>query len=106
MGTRIKTGDLVKIISGSDKGKTGKVVSVSPKTNQVLIEGIGNRTRHMRANVGRQAGKKDIHVAINASKVALVVDEKTKSTSRVGYAKNNQGHTIRIARQANNKEVK
>ena len=106
MGTRIKTGDIVKIISGADKGKTGKVTKVMPSENKVLIEGIGNRTRHMRPNMYRTGGKKDIQVGIDASKVALVIDEKAGKTSRIGYGKDKDGKTVRIARQANNREVK
>jgi large subunit ribosomal protein L24 len=106
MGTRIKTGDTVKIISGANKGTTGKVTKVLPAENKVFIEGVGNRTRHMRRSMYRQSGKKDIQVGIDASKVALVVDEKAGKTSRVGFAKNNEGKTVRIARQANNREIK
>ncbi len=106
MGTRIKTGDTVKVISGANKGTTGKVTKVMPSENKVLIEGIGNRTRHMRRSMYRQSGKKDIQVGIDASKVALVVDAKAGKVSRVGYAKDNDGKTIRIARQANNREIK
>ena len=106
MGTRIKTGDTVKVISGANKGTIGKVTKVMPSENKVLVEGIGNRTRHMRRSMYRQSGKKDIQVGIDASKVALVVDEKAGKVSRVGYAKDNDGKTIRIARQANNREIK
>ncbi len=106
MGTRIKTGDAVKIISGTNKGTTGKVTKVLPSENKVLIEGVGNRTRHMRPNMYRAGGKKDIQVGIDASKVALVIDEKSGKTSRIGFAKNDQGKTVRIARQANNREIK
>ncbi len=103
---RIKTGDLVKVISGSDKGKTGKVTKVSPKENLIFVEGIGNRTRHMRPSQFRAAGKKDIQVGIDASKVKLIIDEKTGATSRIGYEKNADGKTVRVARQANNREIK
>ena len=106
MGVRIKTGDTVKIISGADKGKTGKVTKVVPAENKVFIEGIGNRERHMRPNMYRRGGKKEIQVGIDASKVALVIDTKAGTTSRIGYAKNDEGKTVRVARQANNREVK
>ena len=106
MGVRIKTGDTVKIISGSEKGKTGKVTKVLPQENKVFIEGIGNRERHMRPTVYRRAGKKDIQVGIDMSKVALVIDAKSGETSRIGYTKNDDGKTVRVARQANNREVK
>ena len=106
MGIRIKTGDLVKVISGSFKGQTGKVTKIKPAEELVYIEGLGNRTRHMRANMYRQGGKKDIHVGIDASNVALVIAEKAGKTSRIGYGKDKDGKTVRIARQANNREVK
>lgn len=106
MGVRIKTGDTVKIISGANKGTTGKVTKVVPSENKVFIEGVGNRTRHMRPTTYRQGGKKDIQVGIDASNVALVIDAKTSTTSRVGYGKDKDGKTVRIARQANNREIK
>ena len=106
MGVRIKIGDTVKIISGANKGTTGKVTKVVPSKNKVFIEGVGNRTRHMRPTMYRQGGKKDIQVGIDASNVALVIDTKAGTTSRVGYGKDKDGKTVRIARQANNREIK
>ena len=106
MSVRIKTGDTVKIIAGAAKGQTGKVTKVLPAENKVFVEGYGKRTRHMRGSAYRQAGKKDIQVGINMSNVALVIDEKAGKTSRVGYAKDKDGKTVRIARQANNREIK
>ncbi len=106
MGVRIKIGDTVKIISGANKGTTGKVTKVVPSENKVFIEGVGNRTRHMRPTMYRQGGKKDIQVGIDASNVALVIDTKASTTSRVGYGKDKDGKTVRIARQANNREIK
>ena len=60
----------------------------------------------MRPNMYRAGGKKDIQVGIDASKVALVIDEKSGKTSRVGFTKDDKGNTVRIARQANNREIK
>jgi len=76
MKTRIKTGDTVKIISGSHKGKTGKVVKVAPASQLGFVEGIGNRTRHLRPTSTQKGGKKDIHVGIHLSKLAII--EKTE----------------------------
>jgi large subunit ribosomal protein L24 len=101
---RIKTGDLVKIISGDHKGEVKKVLKVLPKTHQVLLDGIGIRERHLKPSRFNKGGKKEIHVGIALSKVALVVDEKTSKTSRVGYAKKDN-QTVRIARNYNNKEI-
>lgn len=104
---RIHKDDLVKVISGKHKGTTGKVVSVNTKDATVLVEGIGVGHRHIRpSQYNPRGGKKDIHVPIDISKVALVVDAKTGKTSRVGLVENADGGKTRIARQANNKEIK
>ena len=71
MKTQIKTGDMVKIIAGSNKGKTGKVVKVAPADKLVFIEGIGNRTRHMKPTQYQKGGKKDIHSGIHVSNLKL-----------------------------------
>jgi large subunit ribosomal protein L24 len=104
---RIKKGDLVKVISGDNKGTTAKVLTVLASKNAVLLEGIGQKHRHVKPNtLNPRGGSKDIHVPVPLSKVALVVDEKTGKTSRVGYVKNADGATTRVARQANSKEIK
>lgn len=103
----IKKGDTVKLISGADKGTTAKVLSVLPRKNAVLLEGIGQKHRHVKPNqLNPRGGSKDIHVPTPLSKVALVIDEKTGKTSRVGYVKSTDGTTTRVARQANSKEIK
>jgi large subunit ribosomal protein L24 len=104
---RIKTGDTVKLISGSNKGTTGKVMRVLPKENAALVEGIGTRERHVKPNrLNPKGGKKQIQVPVSLSKLALVVDTKTGDTSRVGYAKNSEGKTVRLAKKLDNREVK
>ena len=104
MATRIRKDDLVNIIAGSNKGVTGKVLSVTPAG--VLVEGVGLKTRHVKpSQLNPRGGKKDIHVAVPAHKVALVADEKTAKTSRVGY-KVTEGVKTRVARQLKNKEIK
>ena len=104
---RILKGDTVKIISGVNKGATAKVLAVLTKENAVLLEGVGQKHRHVRANaLNPRGGSKDIHVPVQLSKVALVVEEKTGKTSRVGYVKNVDGGTTRVARQLNSKEIK
>ena len=103
----VKKGDTVKIIAGADKGTTAKVVAVLTKKNAVLLEGIGQKHRHIKpSQLNPRGGSKDIHVATPLHKVAVVVDEKSGKTSRVGYIKNADGGTTRVARQANSKEIK
>ncbi len=103
---RIHKDDLVKVIAGAHKGTTGKVLKVSSKDQTVLVEGVGVGHRHIKPNqYNPRGGKKDIHVPVDISKVALVIDEKSGKTSRVGLVKNADGGKTRVARQANNKEI-
>lgn len=107
MARRIQKDDLVKIISGSKKGTTGKVLAVMTKKNAALIEGVGTKHRHVKpSQLNPRGGSKDIHVSTPLHKLALVVDEKSGKTSRVGYVKNADGAKVRLARQAKNKEIK
>lgn len=104
---RIRKDDLVKVISGSKKGTTAKVLKVDTAKNTVLLEGIGLRHRHVKpTQLNPTGGKKDIHVAMDISKVALVVDEKSGKTSRVGLVTNADGVKTRVAKSMNNKEIK
>lgn len=104
---RIIKGDIVKLISGANKGTTGKVLQVLAKKNAVLVEGVGNKHRNVKpSQLNPRGGHKDIHVPTSLHKVALVTDAKTGTTSRVGLVKNADGTTTRVARQNKNKEIK
>jgi large subunit ribosomal protein L24 len=104
---RIVKGDIVKLISGANKGTTGKVVAVLTAKKAVLIEGIGVKHRHIKpSQLNPRGGSKDVHTPVSLHKVALVTDEKSGTTSRVGYVKSVDGTTTRVARQQNSKEIK
>lgn len=105
MAQRIKKDDFVKIVSGKNKGTTGKVLAVDSKKNSALIEGVGLGHRHVKpSQLNPRGGKKDIHVATPLHKLALVVDEKSAKVSRIGY-KVTAGVKTRVARQLKNKEI-
>lgn len=107
MANRIRKDDLVKIIAGKDKGTTGKVVSVLPAKNAALVEGVGVTSRKVKpSQLNPTGGSKDIHVPVPLHKLALVIDDKAASTSRIGYKLTDSGDKVRVARQQNNKEVK
>jgi large subunit ribosomal protein L24 len=80
---RIIKDQLVKIIAGANRGKTGKVVRVSE--NKVWVEGVNMKERHIAPNrLNPRGGKKDVHKPIDISNVALIIDGKDQ-TSKVGY---------------------
>ena len=84
----VKTGDKVMIISGKDKGQTGKVLAVSPKEGKVIIEGRNMVTKHVKPRrQGEQGGIVKAEGAIYACKVMPVCPKCGKAT-RVGYSVN------------------
>ena len=68
----VKTGDNVIVLSGKDKGKKGKVLSVNPAKRTVIVEGVSMATKHKKPRKqGDVGGIVDAEGAIYASKVAL-----------------------------------
>lgn len=68
----IKKGDTVTVLSGNEKGKSGKVLETFPKLNMVLVEGVMMRKKHQKARREGQKGQIiDKHFPIHASNVAL-----------------------------------
>jgi len=67
---KIKKGDEVKIITGKDKGKKGKIVNVLVKENKVIVEGINMMKKHQRPRKsGEKGSMKNIEMPIDASNV-------------------------------------
>lgn len=107
MALKIKKGDTVRVNAGNHKGKTAEVIAILPEQSKVLLKGIGERKRHVSANqVNPRGSKKDIHLPLPISNVALVADKTSQKTSRVGWIVKPNGEKIRVARQLKNKEVK
>ena len=75
----LKTGDTVIVLSGVEKGKTGKVTAAFPKHNLVLVEGVGMRKKHQKPRKQGQHGQiVDKQHAIQASKVMEIGRHKEK----------------------------
>ena len=81
----VKTGDTVYVISGKDKGKTGKVLKVFPKKGKIVVENINMITKHMKpSQINPQGGDVTKPAPMFSSKVMLF-DEKAGKPTRVGY---------------------
>jgi large subunit ribosomal protein L24 len=93
---RLKTGDLVVVLAGKDKGKTGKVLRFSKKPNRVFVESINNVKKHIRPNPqkNQQGGIIDIESAIHISNVAIV-NPSTNKADRVGFKYLEDGRKVR-----------
>jgi large subunit ribosomal protein L24 len=80
---RLKVGDLVQVISGKDKGKTGVIKRLLKDADKVVVEGIAMVTRHQRPNALQpEGGRIQKEAAIHACKV-MPVDPQTNKPTRV-----------------------
>lgn len=97
---KIRKGDTVKVLSGKDKGKTGKVLKVLPKFGKVVVENINIHTKYERSRRPGQPGQK-ISAAgpMNASKV-MMIDSNSGKPTRIGYQVLEDGSKQRIARKS------
>lgn len=93
---KIHKGDTVKIISGNDKNKQGKVIAIIPITNRIVVEGLNMKKKHVRP---RQQNKKGelVHIpgAFHISR-AMIVCPKCSKTARVKYGINHAGRKMRV----------
>ena len=95
----IKKGDTVYVNAGNDKGKTGKVLSVIPAKDRVIVEGINLVSKHTKPNAKQpQGGIVKQEGSIHISNVQLV-DPKTGAPTRIGY-KFEDGKKVRIAKKS------
>ena len=82
---RIKKGDTVYVNAGNDKGKTGKVLSVAPSEDRVIVEGINMVSKHTKPNSKHpQGGIIKQEAGIHISNLNLV-DPKSGAATRIGY---------------------
>lgn len=81
---RIKKDDTVIVITGKDKGKTGKVMKAMPKDNKVVVEGVNIQTKHQKQTRTSAAEIKHMEGPIDASNV-MYYDTKAKEAVKIGY---------------------
>lgn len=98
LNIKIKKEDVVKVIAGKDKGKTGRVLDVDREKGRVLVEGVGLVKRHTRPNPQRQikGGIAESERTIHVSNVMLTTSN--GQVTRVG-TKVEGGQRVRVARK-------
>ena len=93
---RLQKGDVVVVLAGKDKGKTGKVLATHPLENKVTVEGINVVKKHQKPNKAYpQGGIIDITLPIWVSKVAAYESVK-KKPSKIGYKVDKTGAKVRV----------
>jgi large subunit ribosomal protein L24 len=97
----IKKGDTVVVLSGKDKGKKGKVLSVFPKQNKAIVEGVAIATKHTKPRrQGETGGIVHQEIAIHACKL-MHVCTKCNEPTRIGRKVMDDGSIVRYCKKCN-----
>ena len=96
----IRKNDMVKVIAGKDRGKTGKVLKVFPAKNRVVVENINFIKRHTRANPQKnvQGGVLEKELPIITSNLIVICPE-CGETTRVGHRRLENGKNVRVCKK-------
>jgi len=95
----IKTGDTIKVISGNEKGKTGKILSVNLEKRRAIVEGLNMVTKHVKPTASNpQGGIEKKEASIHVSNLMLV-DPKTGEATRVGRKLGENGKLVRYSKK-------
>lgn len=99
---KLQKGDEVKIQIGKDKGKSGKITRVFTKENKVIVEGLNQYKRHVKAKMqGQKSEIVTITKPFAAARVALMCPHCKKQT-RIGYLIE-KNEKLRICKKCNKK---
>ena len=106
MPARVKKDDMVKVISGKDKGKTGRVLRVEPKRDRVFVEGLNSQKRHQKPRTirdvqrgGEVGGVIEKEGPIHISNV-MPLDPKSNEPTRIGAERDDSGRMVRVGRRS------
>ena len=96
---KIRKGDRVIVITGKDKGKSGSVLSVSPKDNKAVVQGVNVAKRHTKQTAQQEGGIIAKEMPISISNLAHL-DPKDNKPTRVGFKINKDGSKVRVAKRS------
>lgn len=99
MKVHVRKNDTVLVISGKDKGKTGEVLKVYPKTGKVLVKGINIVKKHQKASrTQAESAIIEKEASINSSKVMLYCN-KCKTATRISNKILDDGSKVRVCKK-------
>jgi len=95
----IKKNDIVKVLTGRDRGKTGKILTIFPKKSKALVQGINMVKKHSRRTQNDpQGGIIQKESLIDISNL-MIVCQKCSRPTRVGFNKLSDGTKVRICKK-------
>ncbi|MDO4692595.1 MAG: 50S ribosomal protein L24 [Porphyromonadaceae bacterium] len=96
----IKKGDLVMVLSGKDKKKTGRVLEILVDKQKAIVEGINKITKHAKPSAKNpQGGRETVEAPIHIAKLN-VIDPKTGRPTRIGRKLNEAGKLVRYSKKS------
>ena len=96
---KLRVGDTVQVVAGSDKGKTGEIIQILRKEDRVIVEGINMVSKSTKPSAKHpQGGIIKMEAPIHLSNLN-VVDPKTGKATRVGFKKV-EGKTVRYSKKS------
>ncbi|MEA5447759.1 50S ribosomal protein L24 [Leptolyngbya sp. CCNP1308] len=95
----VRKGDTVQVIAGRDRGKVGEVLTVIPKTSQVVVQGVNIRTKHVKPQQEGESGQIVTQEAPVHSSNVMLYSEKEKVASRVAYTFTDDGRKVRMLKK-------
>ena len=96
----IKNGDIVYVLSGDDRGKQGRVLSVQVSKERAIVEGINMVSKSTKPTAKYpQGGIIKIEAPVHLSNLALL-DPKSGKPTRIGRRKNEEGKSIRYSKKS------
>ena len=97
---KVKVGDKVKVLTGKDKGKEGRVLFTLKNKDRVVVEGINIVKKHIKPNGNGAGSITEMEAPIHASNV-MILDPKTKKRTRIGHTVDKKGNKVRCAKKSN-----
>jgi large subunit ribosomal protein L24 len=100
----VKKGDRVIVITGKDRGVTGRVIEAYPRTSRLLVEGVNRIKKHTKVGATARGAKTGGIITqeapIHVSNVMLAVEVEGKTVgTRVGYRVDDDGNKVRFAKR-------
>jgi large subunit ribosomal protein L24 len=97
---KVKINDKVKVITGKDKGKTGKITKLLSKQNKIVVEKVNMKTKHIKKTSTKPGEKIQFEAPMQASNAMVVCPHCDKPT-RVGYKLSKDAKKQRICKKCN-----
>ena len=97
---RLKKGDMVKVLAGKDKGKTGKVLKAIPEKGKIVIEKINIIKKHQKPNQKSKGGVVEKEGSVHISKVGLFCS-KCNTAVRIKSKVLEDGKKVRLCSKCN-----